>query len=298
MLLGLVLFAKVADSSWEALRFSKVGPTDHLAELRSIRPQLGKERTLFLGNDDFYAWELAGARVTAAYSAGIPGVPSPPEKPFVFGQPVDFDSLTAATMNEFDWFITTRDAAGSEPPPQMHLVRTTANYELWRRVGEVAPRRTLAEGPNAAAVLNCSTAAGRAVVRAGGVAAVRAPSTGVAVPLIVPGGRATVTLGLSAGRWALETLYVSPLPIRVTGPGVSTTLPANLDRSGPRWPIGEIALQRATPVPLTLEVVKHLLTPVSDAAAPAAVIATRLSPDVVVPVRDACGKPVDWYRSA
>ena len=39
-ILAVALAVRVVDSSWEALRFSKVGPTNHLAELRSIRGSL------------------------------------------------------------------------------------------------------------------------------------------------------------------------------------------------------------------------------------------------------------------
>jgi len=296
--LALVLLARVVDSSWEALRYSKVAPTEHMLELRSLRPAIGDEPTLFLGNDDFFAWELAGSRVTAAYFAGTAEVPLRPEKDFQNGEPLDFDSITAATMNAFDWFITTRDAAASEPPPQLHLVRATRDYELWRRVGEVSPRQILAEGPNAAGELDCSTPAGKALLRAGGIAAVRAPSVEVPVALIGPGTSLTVSLTLTPGSWDLETPYTSPLPIKVTADGLTTTLPANLERVGPRWPIGRIAVSRPGPVAVTLDVLKYWLTPPTDIATPGALIATPVGTERTVPMRAACGKLVDWYRSA
>jgi hypothetical protein len=297
-LLALALAARVVDSSWEALRYSKVGSTAHLLELRSLRPLLGHEPTLFLADDDFYAWELAGARVTAAFYAGVPEVELRPEKDFQYPEPLDFDTVTAKSINAFDWFITTRDAAASEPPPQMHLVRTTRDYELWRRVGEVSPRKILAEGPKAAAELNCSTPTGRAIVRAGGIAAVRPPAPEVPVPPIGPGTTVTVSLHLTPGTWALEAPYFSPLPIQVTGGGLATTLPANLERPGPRWPIGRIVVSQPGPVTLRLHVVKYWLTPDSDAAELGTVIATSVGTERIVPVRAACGRLVDWYRSA
>jgi len=297
-LIALALFVRVVDSSLQALRFSKVGATAHLVELRSLQRTIGGEPVLFMGNDDFYAWELAGSHVTAAYYAGIPGVPARPEKPFTFGQPVDFDSLTAATINSFDWFITTRDAAASQPPAQLHLVRVTPSYELWQRTGTVEPRRSLAEGASGAAVLDCTTPAGRAIVRTGGVAAVRSPSLEVPVPLIGPGSSAAVTLTLPAGTWDLETPYTSPLPITVTAPGFHVTLPANLDRAGPRWPIGRVTVTHGGPVTLTMKVPAYALTPDTDIAAPVSIIATREGAERIVPVRRACGLLVDWYRPA
>lgn len=295
-LLAVALVARVVDSSWEALRFSKVGATAHLLELRSLRPLLGHEPTLFMGDDDFYAWELAGARVTAAFYAGVPEVELRPEKAFQYPQPLDFDTLTAKSMNAFDWFITTRDAAGSEPPPQMHLIRQTRDYELWRRVGEVTPRGILAEGPKAAAELDCATPVGRAILRAGGVAAVRAPSPEVAVPPVGPGASVKVSLPLTPGTWELETPYFSPMPVEVTGPGLTITLPPNLDRPGPRWPIGRVVVSRSGPIVLRLHVVKYWLTPASDAAEFGAVIATQVGTERIVPVREACSRLVDWYQ--
>jgi hypothetical protein len=298
-ILAVVLVVRVVDSSWEALRYSKVGETQHLVELRSLRPLLGAEPTLFLGNDDFIKWELAGSRVTPAYFAGTPEVPLRPKKEFVYGQPLDFDSVTPATLNRFDWVITTRDAAGSAPPPQMRLVRLTNDYALWRRIGLVAPHEILAEGASAAAVLNCKTAAGSALVRRGGVAAVRPPSLAVTVPNIAPGGSATVSLQLAPGIWDLETPYQSPLPLQVTtSSGLHRTLPANLDRPGPRWPIGQIVVSRTAPVTVTFHAVKHWLTPDSDVASPVVLIATQVGTETTVPLHAACGKLVDWYRSS
>ncbi len=295
-LLAVVLLVRVVDSSWEALRFSKVGPTTHLVELRSLRPLLGNEKTLFLGNDDFIQWELAGARVTPAYFADMPEVPFRPEKTFAYGQPLDFDDVTAATLNEFDWVITTRDAAGSEPPAGMRLVRMTQNYELWQRVRGAAPFKILDEGSNAAATLNCKTTEGRAILRGGGIAAIRPPSLEVAVPAIAPGGSATVSISLTAGSWDLETPYLSPLPLTVTATGLKASLPANLERPGPRWPIGQIVVARSGPVAVTFHVKKYWLTPMSDVAALGPLVATPVGGERTIPLRQACGKLVDWYQ--
>jgi hypothetical protein len=258
---------------------------------------LGDEKTLFLGDDDFIQWELAGARVTPAYFAAMPEVTFQPEKAFAYGQPLDFDDVTAATLNEFDWVITTRDAAGSEAPAGMSLVRTTQNYELWKRIGEVAPFKILDEGPNAAATLNCTTAAGRAIIRGGGVAAIRPPSLEVEVPAILPGSSTTVSVPLTAGSWDLETPYLSSLPLTVTAPGLKVILPANLERPGPRWPIGTIVLDRSGPVAVTFHLKKYWLTPMSDIATPGVLIATPVGGERTVPLRQACGRLVDWYQN-
>ena len=146
---------------------------------------------------------------------------------------------------QLDWVITTRDAAGSEPTSWMRLVRMTQNYELWQRVRGAAPFKIMDEGSNAAATLNCKTTEGRAILRGGGIAAIRPPSLEVAVPAIAPGGSATVSISLTAGSWDLETPYLSPLPLTVTATGLKASLPANLERPGPRWPIRQIVVARS-----------------------------------------------------
>jgi hypothetical protein len=296
-LLALVLTARVVDSSWAALRISQVGPTAHLQELRSIQPRLGSQSVLFLGNDDFIRWELAGTHVTPAFINTVPVVRMRPEKAFALGQALDFDSVPAKTLNEFALVLTTRDSAGSEPPPQMQLVATTRNYALWRRVGTVEERGILNEGQSAAAILDCRTSAARALPKRGGVAAVRPPSVVVPVPPLAPDARATVTVPLGPGSWELETPYHSPLPIDVSAPGLRASLPADLELQGPRWPIGRVLLSQAESLPVTFHAVGQWLTPQLDAAIPAAVIATPVVPERVAPLRSACGKLVDWYRT-
>ncbi len=294
--LAVVLLVRVLDSSWQALRNSKVGPTDHLVELRSLRAEVGNKPTLFLGDDDFIRWELAGTRVTPAYINRSPDVPLRPQKAFSFGQALDFDSVEASTLNEFDWVITTRDAAGSAPPAQIRLARLTRSYALWKRVGVVEPREILNEGQSAAGLLDCGTLSGRALARRSGVAAVRAPAAEVAVPPLAPGTRTTVILRLAPGSWELETPYISPLPLEVSAVNLRTTLPANLDLPGPRWPIGRIVVSGTQPVPVTFHASKYWLTPKSDVAVPTSVIATPVGAERLVPLSDACGRLVDWYR--
>ena len=241
--LAVVLWVGVADSDLQALRISAVGPTDHLVELRALREELHDEPTLFLGNDDFILWELAGVPVTAPVIGGLT-MPLSPEKPWSYGMALDIDSVTTSTINATDWLITTRDAAQSALPPQFHLVRTTADFELWRRIGVVSPRHTLGEGQNPGAIFECGSRAARALLRAGGEAEVRAPPVTVPVGGIRPGGTITVQLALKPGAWDLETPYQSPRPVTVSGPGgvLLRQLPANLDRPGPRWPIGRIVV--------------------------------------------------------
>ncbi len=298
--LALVLFARVSDASLQALRISAVGPTDHLVQLRELRGELHGKPTLFLGNDDFILWELAGVPM-AAPVIGFPTMSFPPFKQWSYGTALDIDSVSVDTINSVDWVITTRDAAQSMLPAQLHLVRATADFELWRRTGVVKPRLTLNEGQDPGATLDCRTNAGRALARSGGKAAVRKPPLSFPVGPIVPGQTITVPLALRPGAWDLETNYGSSRPLVVSDPGgVIRRLPANLDRPGPRWPIGRVFAPRSGSLTITIHATTEWLTPVKEPRAivyPNAIIATPVATEHIVPLRAACGRYVDWYTT-
>ena len=293
----LLLLFKVGVSDVRALRASPVGPTVQVSELRELRPLLHDEPTLFLGDDDFIEWELVGVPVGTPVFGGEESMIRP-EKDWSRGMALDFDTVEAATLNSYQWVVTTRDAAGSEAPPQMRLEETTPNFALFRRVGEVQARSILPEGGMAGAVLDCQSPEGRAVLRGGGVAAVRPLPMAVAGGLLQPGGTATVELALGPGRWVLESSYVSRLAIEAAGPGLRTTLPPNLDRPGPRWPVGTIAIEKEKPTVLTFHVEDPLIAPNLPTTDLGTIVATRIAPERIVPVREACGRYVDWYRPA
>lgn len=294
-LLALALFVRVFESSYAALRFSPVGPTAHLQELRALRPELHGQSTLFLGNDDFIQWELAGVPVVAPFIEGQL-LPMRPQKHWSYGQPFDLDTVDAQLLNNYDWVITTRDAAGSAPPPQLQLVRSTRNFELWHRLGAVPPHAVLVEGSDPGAPLDCRTAFGREVAAGGGDAVVRlAPRTAAGLS-VRSGGRASLRIALAAGSWGLEASYESRRPIDVRVLGLRTTLVANLDRPGPRWPIGRLVLSRAASVTIDFDQAKTLFSPSSPNAVIYAVTATPLGTERTMPLRSACGQYVDWYR--
>jgi len=137
----------------------------------------------------------------------------------------------------------------------------------------------------------------RALQRPGALAAVRAPAVEFPVSVLAPGGTLTQTLPLAPGRWQLELAYTSPRPVKVTVPGAATTtLPANLDRPGPRWPIGPVLVTHPGGVPVSYRLESEWLTPESAVAALGAVVAVSQTPERIVPLREACGKYVDWYR--
>ena len=288
-----LLVALGLSSSVAALRTGPVGPREHAEQLRELRPTLGRDPTLFLGNDDFARWELAGVPVAVAVFGGAV-LPMRPEKAWAEGQPLDLDSVPVETLNSYRWIIVPRDAAGSEPPAELRLARSTRDYALYERVGTVPERSLLREGDAPGAVLDCRTPAGRALVASAGEAAVRGRPVSTGIAPIPAGGEAVARLDLGAGEWDLVASYTSPVALDVSGPGLEVTLPPNLDRPGPRLPIGRVKV--TGPVELRLRAHEGLLTPPGTAAAPGAITAVPAASARIVPLAEACGQYVDWYR--
>lgn len=296
-LIGVALVLAVGASDLRALKISPVGPLDHAHELESLRPAVQGKRVLFLGQDDFIQWELSGARVAQVIYGGVERIPTRPQKKWEPGLALDFDSVDAGVLNNFEWLVTTRDVASSEPPSQFRLVRSTPNFELWRRTGEVRERSLLREGGMPGAILNCSKPSGRALASEPGIAAIRTPPVVQAAENVGAGLSEPVAIKLpAAGEWELETPYVSSLPLVVRGPGLDAALPANLDRQGPRWPIGIVRTSGPETVTLELEVEDAPLAPATAGAIVGSIVATKVGRDRIVPLANACGKYVDWYR--
>lgn len=295
-LLALVLFVRIGRDDLRALRFSPVGPADQTRQLETFRPLIADQEVLYLGSDEYIRWQLAGSRTAAAVLASTAVLPFRPRKDWEEGEAIDFDSVPVSVLNEYDWIVTFTDPAASQPPDQLRLVRSTDDYELWKRIAPIPDRRILREGEWPGAVLECDTAEGRRLLAAGGVAAVRR------LPFVIPlegapgGTTFSARLRLPAGTWDLQMPYLSRYPIEVRAPGLRTTLPANLFRLGPRLPVGRVHVGRR-PVPISFRMEDSWLAPPGVVPTFKALVATPLDArERVVPIARACGRYVDWYR--
>ncbi|MGO9884935.1 MAG: hypothetical protein ACLPV4_18215, partial [Solirubrobacteraceae bacterium] len=234
-LAAVVYFALAFDSDFLVLRDAQVGPDNHLIELRSLRPLLHGKPTLVLFYDDYFKWELLGVPVSSPLFPSPTPVAVQPAKPWAYGQPLDFDSIAPAALDQFDYVITTRTTAQSQPPPNFHLVGTSASYEVWKRVGPTPPFQVLPESGQPGAILNCKLAAERRISREHGFAVVRPPPIDIPVGPMLPGQVEPLILHLPAGEWSLSLPFVSPQGITVQGAGLDAKLPPNLDRPGSLW---------------------------------------------------------------
>lgn len=303
-LAALALFVVLAGlSSLHALRGAQVEPTNHRDELSGLRSLLGRSPTLFLGHDDYYAWELRGVPAAQpAFAAPIP-IALRPEKAWVYGQPFDFDTVTPGTLDRFAFVITPRTPDQSEAPPNFRLVRRTRSFAVWRRTGPTPARGTLpGEVGVPGALLDCTTPAGRALAARRGQARVMPPPVGNSGPPgpLLPGHSVRLPFRLPAGRWTLSVPYQGPQAVTVSVGALRATLPPNLDRPGPLWQLGELTVRDGEPLALTVSVGGRRPWPLRSPmhlAYVGNVVATRA--DVgrrTVPLSDACGSYVDWYR--
>ena len=211
--------------------------------------------------------------------------------------------------------ITTRAAYASGPPAAFEPLRETSDFVLWKRVGPVGERRTLAEGDRPGARLDCSASRGGRPRGRRGTATVFAapPVIGGAwspSPTVESGSVSSQVLTLPAGRWEISLQYDATRQVHVTAPGLDASLPANLDYRGsvPYYAVGALAVRHRGPIRFTVSVERPPLAgrllgtkSVAHLGAIAASPAGRGGPvpgeaERRIPLSHGCGRYVDWYR--
>ena len=155
-LLAVAFTVGAVGSTLLALRTAQVGTDGHRSELAALTSTLNGRSAIYLATDEYAGWRLFG--VDFRQPGG--SVPVRPEKAVKQGDPLDFDVIDGATLDGFDYVITTRAAYRSAPPANLRLVRRTASYELWERDGATPARSILPEGPAPGAVLDCGSEPG------------------------------------------------------------------------------------------------------------------------------------------
>lgn len=300
-----VAFVIGAAGLWSAervLRGSPVESTAHRDALAELRPIVEPGPTLFLGIDDYAGWRLR--EVPLAYFGGFPspvGVAAREDKPYEYGNQLDWDSFDAATLDRFRYVVTPRSPADSSAPPSFRLVAAIGPYEAWERTTATAPREILETADSSAAPLDCSTPPGRRIARARGVAGVtpdRVPVQGGLPPLLA-GQAQPVTLSLPPGSWSLAVKYTSPVTVRLqTGPVKVARLPATTSRPGPWWSGGRVRSDGRPQQLLVIPERESRLTTTAFPGSLSGIVAVRDGAVRTVPLARACGRLVDWYRQS
>ncbi len=310
--LGALVCGLAAVSSFLVLRQAPVGPPDHADELAALRPKVQGRKVLFLGRDDFIAYELRGARIytpLGSYFLRDHGVREVARRPGP--AKFDFDAVKPSVLRRFRYVIIPNSDATSLPPPSLRPDGVQPAYTLYKRTGQLGPREILAEGAAPGAKLNCTTPAGRRVLRGGGTATVwqhppvlRPASAWSPKAELAPGATASQTLKLRGGRWYLGLQYDSQLPLTLTAAGRKFRLPGNLDYRGtsPYFPAGRATSKNGGKVSVEIRVdrgnwISRLLGGGHEAHL-RALAAAPVHRYTDVPIRAACGHYVDWYRPA
>lgn len=316
-----IAFAATAlASTYIALAGARLDNDDHASQLAQFRHQVAGKRVLFLGSDEYAAWDLRGASVVAPVGT-VPGLytPSRPGAPRT-GERVDFDSVPTGTLDEADYAISTTSHYGSEPPSSFEQVDSTESFILWERTRPTPDRLTLVEGQLPGEVLDCETGRGRRISRLPGRAHVfRTPPVllpfgapqaagGTAQPLVNEGEPITREVPLPRGRWEISLQYHSLEPLIVDFPGLlHRELPPNSSRIGPYWPVGTVDIRNRKEVGLTIEprrrpLLRRMLggpgmVRTGFESLVGVLAAIRLDEDrETVPLSQACGRVVDWFE--
>jgi hypothetical protein len=288
-------------SSYEALRNEPVWPAQSTDELLSLAKLTRGQTVLFLGSTDYAEWIFHDSSMSALSPTtnSLDQAVARPTKPANSGVAIDWDTVDPADLNRFNWLVTSNTGYASQAPAAFRLVRQLPMWEIWKRVGTALPRQVL-EPPGApGAILDCRARSGRLLSRQHGIAATMAPPV---VPTLaataVPGG-ATIRVGLGAlqGRWQLSLQYTSAAQVEVTIGAVRRTVPAYLDRPGPWFAVGTF-VSAGTPTVVTIKADRPSAIAGPSLNALIYGVAATPVPDTrqLMPLSQACGRYVDWYR--
>ena len=295
-----VFVAASGYSTYRELQNEPVQAPAATTELAAFHRKTGDAAVLFLGIDDFAPWELRESPVatlsTGSQTVGSAGARA--NKPFASGD-LDFDSVIPADLNNFRYVITTNTQFASQPPANFHLLASARLYQLWQRTGPTLDRSVIEPSGQPGAILDCHTPLGRRLHASRGIASLMGEPVEIKGVNLAPGGSFVVGLPLPRGRWELSVQYVSTMITHYSAQGGHWTLPAFLGRPGEIFDVGPVTGGGVgAPVPFTIRAERpSFLSGDTTYADSQVILATRLpNTRQIVPLKDACGKYVDWYR--
>ena len=308
-------------SSFLVLRDAPVGPSGHGGQLRAFLPIVHGEPVLYAGQDRYAAYDLLGA------DTHVPLVEFPdsevapnPEKPFDTGDaysPIDLDSFSRGTLDNFPYVVTSRAAWNSQAPPNFKRVAATPSYVLWKRTGPTPEdRHVLLEGTEAGAYAGCASPEIRILLanpgRAGLFPGAVIGSKGAwdEGSVLGTGALTSQALKLPAGTWNLSIQYFSPFDLTLGAPDFSEPLAAALDgqrpntislgNNGQYWPAGRYESGGGkTKFTITSADAGTLqsLSGYDGKAYLGELVAVPAKPHKTVPLSQACNSWIDWYEA-
>jgi hypothetical protein len=315
-LLAVYLLVGAAASAL-ALRAARVRPSDRGPDLAAFRHTVNGQPTAYFGRDNFAPWELRGAILRGFQSYDTPLGQGLPErqaktKADAYLPAVDVDSLDPPALDQFRYFVMPRTAYASEMPGNFRPVARTRWHVLWERTSPTLPRLILNEGEGPGKVLDCDTATGRQLASEAGVAYVRPrPVVGSRAQWRTATGQAPVSepasdavngetrvqvLRLPPGTWDISTRWFSDLPLRLSVGSVRTTLPPYLTDASSFASVGRVHSD-GSPLTIRVDVPPRRRVETRRTVHLGTVAATRVDETGrLVPLAQACGKYVDWYR--
>ena len=252
-----------AYSSFLALRDAVVAPDDRFQELKALRDEVAGASVLALTSDRYTDYYLRGAEVLSPAKNAEQKIPGRRGKEFRL--PVDFDSVYASDLDNFDYVVTTDAEYQSGAPPNFEEVQRTDSYVLWERNGVTPFIGVLAEASRPGRIFRCNRPKFRRLLSRTGVA-ITWPRPVIAKrgfwepdEKIAPGETATQTFDLPPGRWDLSFQYSSEsAPLEVTVGDLTAEMPPGVEggipfrpNEGPFWPVGEV---NSTGGPIEIEV--------------------------------------------
>jgi hypothetical protein len=309
--LGVVVAIAYAGSTLLALRAAPVGFDQRANELQGLAGLIQGRSVAFLGVDRFSGYWLRGTLMRSPGGYVPSEVTARPRKVWQQGLAMDFDTLSAGRLDEFQYVITTRAGYQSTPPPNFKRVVGTASFVLWRRQGPTTPIGIIDVDGTPGALLDCATGEGRRVVSRGDEATVLPEPVRSGIhawshgsPFDAPGA-ASQELPLGEGRWDLSLQYHSQVPLTISAAGRRVELPPSLDGmylthqgQGSFWPAGTIRAPGGGPVTVRVTAAEptrlQRLLGVRRQVWLGPLAATRPGA-TQVPIGRACGRFVDHY---
>ncbi len=310
---GAVLLGATVVSTFGVLRSAPVGLGSHAQELATMLPIVRGKPVLFLSNDHFAQWELRGAKVYVTTPLYVPAaLPMHLQKMRTSpGQPADVDNYESGDLDRMDFIVTPAAKYQSEIPPNFHLVRRTASYELFHRVGYTPHREPLEPPGQPGAVFNCTSDVGKVYLtqfRWAGVLPAPYVSTDWRGTVGAPGDTATIRLTLPPGQWDVSLQYLSYTNVVVRGPHLHEVIAPNYGLINQYWPAGTLTSDGRT-FALSLKAEqrswfgdllgkpRRMFSLDSPGQTPLWHIALTRHGEAPqrVPIRQACGRYVDWF---